>query len=166
MIGKITFPRVIAAAVGLALVLFAIGWMSREDPSQKPYLQFTGGGFILNYRLAEAFYGFSVQVQKPLRTGSIIEAEFEDPQGGPPLVVSERVNARTTRYGMRSPGVKGVEAGRPYKVVVSLYDYRGETLIERHEREYSSRIASSTLPEKALTVGPGYHRNREGREAE
>jgi len=164
MFTQVTFPRIVAAAVGLALLLFAIGWVTREDPAQKPYLAFTGGGFVFNFRLAEAFYGFTVQVQKPLQTGSIIEAEFENPEGGAPIVVSERVNARTTRYGLRSPGVRGVEAGKPYKVVVSLYDYRHEDLLERHEREYSSKIASTVLPEKALTTGPGYHRNPDAEE--
>ncbi len=60
--------------VTFALLLAACG----ED-ANAPYLSFAGGGFIFNYRNAEAFYGF---VAKPLRTlpeGGVIEAQFEVP---------------------------------------------------------------------------------------
>ena len=53
-----------------------------EDPD-KPFLEFAGGGFIYNYRLATADYGFVVRVVKKLPTDTIIEAELEDPAGGP-----------------------------------------------------------------------------------
>ena len=161
MLRQLSFERIVIAAVAFAVVLFALGWLSREDPADKPYLEFLGGGFVFNYRVGEAFYGFTVKVQKPLKVGSIIEAEFEDPAGGVPHVVSKRVHARTTRYSLRSPRVTGVEADKPYKVLVRLYDFRHEEVIEQHERQYSSRIASDIVPEKPLTVGPGYHRNPE-----
>ncbi len=149
--------RVVAAAVGLVAVLFAIGFAFREDPAEKPFLNFAGGGFIFNYRVAEVFYGFTVYVTKPLQSGSIIEAEFENPRDGSPMVVSTRVNPRTTKYALHSPNVRGVKAGKPYKVVVSLYDFRHEKLIERHEKTYASQISDEIVPERPLTIGPGYH---------
>lgn len=153
--------NIFAAAMALVAVLFAVGWLTREDPSDKPYLQITGGGFMFNYRNAEVTYGFTAQVMKPIPSGSIIEARFEDPAGGPPLTASERVSARTTRYALRSPPVRGVEAGKPYHVAISIYDRRRETLIWETERSYASQISDRVMPDKPLTVGPGYHRNPE-----
>lgn len=155
---KLVTPfRVVAAAVGLVVVLLGVGLAFREDPAEKPFLNFAGGGFIFNYRVAEVFYGFTVHVTKPLQSGSIIEAEFENPKDGSRIVVSTRVNPRTTRYSLHTPSVRGVKAGKPYKVVVSLYDFRHQTLIERHEKTYASQISDDIVPERPLTIGPGYH---------
>jgi hypothetical protein len=153
------FEVLASVIVALAIGLFAVGWLTREDPAEKPFLNILGGGFIFNYRVADAYYGFTAQVQKPLTSGSIIEAEFENPQGGDPFVVSVRTNARTTRYALRSPNLRGVKAGQPYRVAIRVYDFRHEQLIESHERTYTSQLSSEIVPEKPLTVGPGYHRN-------
>jgi hypothetical protein len=158
MLRRISFVHVVGAAVLAVAALFALGWASRKDPAEKPYLAIAGGGFIFNYRVADVFYGFTAYVQKPLEVGSIIEAEFEDPGGGPPITTSTRVNARTTKYSLRTPTVRGVEAGKPYKVTIRLYDYRHETLIETHEKTYVSKIADTIVPDRPLTIGPGYHR--------
>jgi hypothetical protein len=154
-----TVKRVLAVLMLLALMLFAIGWLSREDPSKKPYLEILGGGFIFNYRVPEVYYGFTAMVEKPLAVGSIVEVTFENPAGGDPLVVSQRVNARTPRYAFRSPPVHGVVAQKPYHVTIRIYDRQRKELIWTMERDYKSVISDKVMPEKPLTVGPGYHRN-------
>lgn len=103
-----SFRNIIIAALALCAVLFVVGWFTREDPADAPYLKILGGGFMFNYREAEIFYGFTAQVVRPLASGSIIEATFEDPAGGAPLVVSERVSTMTDRYALRTPPVRGV----------------------------------------------------------
>lgn len=157
MFRRINALHVLAATVLLLAVLLGLGLATREDPAKRPYLDFAGGGFIFNYRVAEVFYGFNLVVTKPLEAGSIIEAEFEDPGGGPSHLVSTRVNPRTTKYTLRSPSVRGVEAGKPYAVTVSLWDWRHEKLIERHQKSYVSQTSDIVVPETPLTVGPGYH---------
>ena len=143
----------------LAAVLFAAGWLTRENPAEKPYLAILGGGFIFNYRVAEAFYGFTAQLQKPVKAGSTIEAEFENPAGGPPIREEARIRMPATRYSLRSPPLTGIKAGKPYRVVIRLYDYTGKKLIEEQERFYTSRLDSKFVPEQPLTVGPGYDLN-------
>jgi hypothetical protein len=154
-----TARRVLTALVAMALMLFAIGWFSREDPSKKPYLEILGGGFFFNYRVPEVYYGFTAMVEKPLSVGSIVEVTFENPAGGEPLVVSKRVNARTNRYAFRSPPVHGVVAQKPYHVTIRIYDRQRKELIWTAERDYHSVISDEVMPEKPLTVGPGYHPN-------
>ncbi|MBN8245287.1 hypothetical protein JF546_19905 [Nitratireductor aquimarinus] len=156
-----SFRNIIIAALALCAVLFAVGWFTREDPADAPYLKILGGGFMFNYREAEIFYGFTAQVVRPLASGSIIEATFEDPAGGAPLVVSERVSTMTDRYALRTPPVRGVEAKKPYRVEIRVYDRTKTTLLWQEEHSYTSQIADTVVPEKPLTIGPGYHRNPE-----
>ena len=58
-----------------------------DDPDT-PYLEFTGGGFIFNYRIGEAFYGFVVKPRREIPENTEIVAEFEDPAGGDPIIVT------------------------------------------------------------------------------
>lgn len=153
------FEKVVAAAIGFVVVLLAIGWAFREDPAEKPYLGIAGGGFIFNYRVADVFYGFTAYVLKPLPVGSWLIAEFEDPQGGPPLTVETRLHARSSKYGVRSPSVRGVKAGKPYHVSIRLYDRTRARLLWSGGKDFVSQIDDSVVPAIPLTIGPGYHRN-------
>lgn len=148
---------VVAAAIAAVAVLFAIGWATREDRSDSPYLHISGGGFIFNYRNAEAYYGFTAEVARPVENGAILEASFDDPAGGPPIVVRERLTTMTRRYAVRTPPLRGIEAGKPYKVSIKVYDRQGQSLIWQTERSYVSQVGDEVLPEAPLTVGPGYH---------
>ncbi|TDH39351.1 hypothetical protein E2A64_00055 [Pseudohoeflea suaedae] len=148
--------------IGIGMVLvaalaFAMGWATRDDPTKKPAIIIAGGGFIYNYRVAEVFYGFTAMVVRPVSNGSLLVAEFEDPGGGPPLVVEKRVTARTSRYGMRSPPVHGVVAHQPYHVSITLYDRTRTEVLFSAEKSYAARMSDDVVPDQPLTVGPGYH---------
>lgn len=151
--------RLVAATIVVLAVLFAVGWATRQDPADKPVLDILGGGFIFNYRIADIHYGFTAVVQRPLESGSIIEARFENPAGGEELVVRERVSPMTDRYTFRSPPVRGVEAGRPYRVAIRVLDRRETAELWSTAREFTSQISDSNMPEKPLTIGPGYAKN-------
>lgn len=129
-----------------------------DDPGT-PYLEFTGGGFIFNYRIGEALYGFVVKPRREIPEGTEIIAEFEDPAGGDPIIVTALAKPSQLQYMFRTPGVQGVVKDRPYKVSVSLKEPgTGETLAV-YSKEFKSSMDQSDLPGVALTVGPGYHPN-------
>jgi hypothetical protein len=155
----VTLPRLVAATLALVAVLFALGWLTREDPSNKPYLTILGGGFVANYRIAEMHYGFTAAVTRPLPTGSVIEVLFENPSGGPPLATRQRVGSDTDRYTFHSPPVTGVEAGRRYAIDIHVYEREGDRELWRDRIAYASQVSSGTMPDRPLTVGPGYARN-------
>ena len=147
-------------ATALSLAFFLALAACGDDPS-RPAVVIEGGGFIFNYRIAEVFYGVSVRPQRKLEPGSTIEAEFEDPAGGPPIRVEEKVTGQRLSYALRTPPVEGVRAGRDYHVIVRLKAPDG------HELASTSRTLRSDLdqemnPPAPLTVGPGYTPN-EGR---
>lgn len=161
MFSVVTPLRATMAAAALVALLFAAGWLTRQDPDERPYLDILGGGFVFNYRVADNFYGFTAIVRRPLESGSIIEAEFEDPAGGDPIMVRERVSPMTDRYAMRTPALHGIEANKPYRVTIRVLDRLETKEIWSATRSYSSQIGQERTPEKALTVGPGYHLNPE-----
>lgn len=154
-----SLKRVIAAGIMLAIVLFGLGWASRENPAEKPLLQIQGGGFIFNYRVSDVFYGFTAIVNKPLAIGSIVEATFDNPANGAPIVISKRVDARSNRYTFRTPPLRGVVAHTPYHVTIRVYDRQKKDMIWKTERDYRSEISDTVVPDRPLTIGPGYTLN-------
>ena len=142
----------------LALLVFALFLVGCSEDPNAPYLSFAGGGFVFNYRNAEAFYGF---VAKPLRTlpeGGKIEAQFEVPGSAEPAIVSEKVVKGQVQYNFKTPNLKGIQAKRDYKAVMRLIDAEGKE-VARYERNFQTDIDQSTLPDQPLVVGPGYQLN-------
>ena len=156
----VSLKGVMLVAVMLLVPLFALGWLTREDPADKPYLRIVGGGFIFNYRVADVFYGFTAVVQKPLPTGTIVEAAFEDPAGGEPHTVRQRIGGvEMGKFAMRSPPVRGVEAGKPYNVAIRVFDRDERHLLWQDDMQFTSQISDAVVPDVPLTVGPGYAKN-------
>lgn len=156
----LSFRGMVTAACLLLVPLFAIGWLTREDPAETPYLRILGGGFVFNYRVSDVYYGFTAVVQRPLPTGSVVEVEFEDPAGGPPHQVRQRIGgADMTRFSLRSPPVHGVEAGKPYEVSIRVLDREEENVLWTHAVDVRSQIGDDVVPDAPLVVGPGYHKN-------
>jgi hypothetical protein len=121
-----------------------------------PYLEFLGGGFVMNYRLAEAEYGFVVKRLRRIPDGTIVEARLEDPAGGAPFVLRETASWDRLEYVFRSPAVRGVRAGRDYRVEVRLIDPADGRVLATYARSFRSEVDQSVLPERPPVVGPGH----------
>jgi hypothetical protein len=139
----------------IALSLAACG----ED-TNSPYLEFAGGGFVFNYRNAEAFYGFVVRPVRTLPEGGVIEARFDMPRGAEPFVASEKVVPGQLQYSFKTPFLTGIEKDHEYKVVMRVIDPSGKEL-GRYERNFHTDVDQASLPSKPLVVGPGYQQNPE-----
>lgn len=143
--------------IWLIVVLFAVAGC-KEDQNA-PYLEFAGGGFIFNYRTAEAFYGFVAKPVRSLPEGAVIEAQFEVPNSATPYVVTEIVKPGMLQFSFRTPDLKGVEKGHPYKAVMRLLASPSGPEIARYERAFHTDVEQASLPDKPLVVGPGYQTN-------
>jgi hypothetical protein len=135
------------------LVLAAVSACTGE----RDYLEAGGGGFIFNYRNAVATYGMIVFPRKDPPAGATIEASFENPAGGAPIVVSRPARGGG-RIDFQTPPLTGVEKDKPYLVVVVLKGAGGEEL-QRIEKIFVSELDQSVLPERPLAIGPGYQQN-------
>lgn len=129
------------------------------DDGDKPYVEFIGGGFIFNYRLAQADYGFVAKPVRRIPDGTILEAVFENPGGGAPLVVRDIARWGRLQYVFRTPPVQGVKANHDYKVELRLLDPRDSHLLASYTRSFHAELDQSILPEVAPVVGPGYQRS-------
>ena len=144
---------VIIAAMGLYLA-------ACDDASKdEPYLEFVGGGFIFNYNVAEAYYGFVARARKKIPPGTVLEAEFENPSGGSPFVVRQEARAGQIDYTFRSPSLQGVKAEVDYRVELRLVDPANRQIMARYSRAYQSSEDQDILPSKPLTAGPSYAPN-------
>jgi hypothetical protein len=147
-----------AGLVGLCALLYGLLVLIREDPADRPHMSVLGASFIFNYRVADVYMGFTAVPMRPVPVGSVLEATFTDPASGQPLVVRERVGGPDRRIAMRSPSVRGVAADTPYPVTLRLLERETEAEIWSHEFAIVSGVSDETVPDRPLTVGPGYQR--------
>ncbi len=146
-----------AAIRALAMILCALlAACSDDEAEDDPYLEFAGGGFVFNYRLATAEYGFIARVTREITPGTIIEAEFENPSGGAPFVIRQSAVEGVPSYVFRTPPVQGVEAMRDYLVELRLLESGSGQVIAEYSRTFRSDIGQDVLPKSPTVVGPGY----------
>jgi len=145
----------------LAALAAAIFLAACADESQKPYLRLAGGGFIFNYRISEMHYGVVLAPERKLPEGARIEASFENPAGGEPIVFSESVQGDEKKFVFDTPPLSGTKKDTPYRVTIRVTGPDGAEL-QRIEKDFSSSVDQSKMPDRPLTVGPGYTPNVTG----
>lgn len=150
----------VAAAAALALLVGIGLWLSPLGGrgGDGPPLSLEGGGFVFNYRIAEVTYGLVARLEREVPAGTRVVASFENPAGGPPLVVEQTTRPGLAKLMLRSPPVAGVVKDRPYQVVVRLLDPASGEELGRLETSMRSNVDQSVMPERPLTIGPGYQR--------
>ncbi|MGE0845468.1 MAG: hypothetical protein AB7L41_04310 [Flavobacteriaceae bacterium] len=144
----------IAALLALALAAALAGC----GDSGRDYMKVAGGGVVFNYRVAEATYGVTLTPQREIPKGARLLASFDDPAGGPRLETAQTIVPGRPRYSVTSPPVKGIRKGDTYRIAIRLQDAAGRQLGE-WSAEVHADLDQSVLPDKALTVGPGYTPN-------
>lgn len=142
-----------ALAVIAALI---VGGCSGDDGE---YIRVGGGGFVFNYRIAEATAGIIAEPRRELPDGATIEVTFENPRGGEPIRIAKASTSGRKRYAFVTPPLVGIEAGRDYRVAVRVLDASGNAL-QTIERSIRSELDQAVLPDAPLTMGPGYASTR------
>ena len=122
------------------------------------YLKLAGRIFEFNYRLSIATYVVNYAVVAPIPKGSKTVTEFEDPRGGPPLVVTAEVFPFWEKVVLTSPPVHCIHKDQTYAVKVKLLGPDG-ALLQQLETSITSTLDQSVLPENAPVVGPAYDMN-------
>jgi hypothetical protein len=132
--------------------LLMSGLLAACGAESGPWLAFNGGGFVVNYSggqysagRAGAYYGCNVKALRHLPAGTVIEARFEDPAGGPAFVDSKVVDAEQPAYAFRSPYVTGIVADHPYHVEVRVLEAGSHKLLGSYAHSFSSGIDDAWL---------------------
>ena len=123
-------------------------------------LQLTGKMFIFNYRLAYATYMVTLTKTEPVPQGSTITAEFENPAGGAPLLLTRKLFPKLDKVVLESPDVTCVRRAKPYRVAIRVEGPDG-ALLQSLETSVISNLDQDIMPAKALVVGPAYDKNPE-----
>lgn len=142
----------------LASLLAAMMLSSCQREGKDSIAEVSGRLFVFNYRVATATYLVTLKRIAPVAEHSAIEAEFENPRGGPPLSLEKQIFPAADRIVLESPHVQCVRKDQPYAVTIRLKGPDGAVL-QTIETSVTSDTDQSILPRKPLVVGPGYARN-------
>ncbi|EJC78704.1 hypothetical protein Rleg4DRAFT_0272 [Rhizobium leguminosarum bv. trifolii WSM2297] len=123
-------------------------------------VEVTGHLFVFNYRVASATYLLTLKKTGPIPDGSVIIAEFENPEGGDPLVLNQKIYPIDDKIALQSEKLHCVRKDRPYSVSVRLVDKDGKVLQEL-KTQFRSDLDQTVLPSKPLVVGALYDKNPE-----
>lgn len=147
----------LVAAWGLALLTLAA---CRDSSSEGALFAFDGKLFVFNYRVATATYLVNLKPLQPVGDGQTVVASFEDPAGGQPIVVRQRIWPRLAKTTIESPPLRCVAKDRPYQVSIRIEDASGQAL-QTLDTTITSTLDQSILPDRPLVVGPVYTPNPE-----
>lgn len=151
---------------GVSLLLFGLLCLGAcRDAGEGDYVNVSGKIFVFNYRIAEATYLLTLAKLRPLPDGSMLQTTFENPAGGDPMIVRQKIWPTMEKITIESPPVKCVKANREYKVSMRLEDANGK-LLQTIERKMISDTDQSVMPDKPLVVGPFYDANPDKGSAE
>lgn len=140
-----------AAIAGLALA----GCQRNDDDGPT---KLSGRLFVFNYRVASASYMITLKKIAPIPDGTTAVAEFENPAGGDPLVIRQKIFSFWDQITLESPDLHCVRKDRPYSVSIKLVD-ASDKPIQTIKTEVKSDLDQTVLPTKPLTVGPAYTAN-------
>ena len=132
----------------------------RDTGGEGEYFEVTGKLFVFNYRVARATYLVVLMPLQPMREGETAVATFENPAGGEPIVVRQRIWPKLEKTTIESPPLRCIVEHKPYAVTIRIEGADGK-VIQTIETTMASSQDQDVLPDKPLVVGPFYTPNPE-----
>lgn len=141
----------------LLLAMLALG-ACRDTGEEGEYFEIAGKLFVFNYRVATATYLVNLRPLQPMREGETAVASFEDPAGGEPIVVRQKIWPKLEKTTIESPPLRCVVKDRPYQVSIRIEGADGRVM-QTIETTMTSSEDQSLLPDRPLVLGPAYTPN-------
>jgi hypothetical protein len=132
----------------------------RDTGGEGEYFEIKGKLFVFNYRLARATYYVVLTPLKPMREGETAVATFENPAGGEPIIVRQKIWPKQDKTSIESPPLRCIVKDKPYAVTIRIEGADGK-VIQTIETTMASSQDQDVLPDKPLVVGPHYTPNPE-----
>ncbi len=144
----------------LALALTALLGVAacRESGGEGEFFAVSGKLFVFNYRVATATYLVTLNPLQPMREGQTAVATFQDPAGGAPIVVRQKIWPRLDKTTLESPPLRCVVKDKPYSVSIAIEEADG-SVVQKLETTITSNLDQTVLPDRPLVVGPIYTPN-------
>lgn len=143
----------------LTVIALALTVAGCNESDTKPYLKFAGGGFIFNYRVGQAFYGFVAKPLKAIPKGAVLEARFEVPGSDRPYIQRQPAQDGMLRYSFRTPPLHGIVKNHKYRAELRILAPDGGKVLAGYTQTYYTNVDQRSLPDKPLVLGPGYTPN-------
>ncbi len=130
----------------------------RESGSESAPFELRGRLVVFNYRVAQATFLINIGPLRPVEEGLTAVAEFENPAGGVPIVVRQKIWPRADKTTIESPPLTCIAKDRPYAVTIRI-DAADGTVRQTIETTMTSSQDQDVLPVKPLVIGPLYTPN-------
>lgn len=149
-----TVSRITPLAMALLLALSGCQRQAENTPTE-----LSGRFVVFNYRVSQASFLVTLRKTAPIADGTMAIAEFDNPMGGDPIVVKEKIFAFWDKISLQTPALHCVQKDHPYAVAVRLEDAGGKTIQSLKTEVKSDMDQSAVLAAKPLVVGPLYTEN-------
>jgi hypothetical protein len=146
------------AAVGASALAAVIVLGACRDTGEGALYEVSGRLFEFNYRLAQATYVVTLNPLRPVGEGNVAVVDFENPAGGAPLVVEQKIWPKLPHVTLTSPPLTCVVKDRPYSVAIHIKNKDGAVLQELKTTLVSSQDQTD-LPDAPLVLGTVYELN-------
>ena len=144
-------------ALGAALIA-AIVLGACRDTGQDQLFAISGKLFEFNYRLAIATYVITLKPLRPMVDGQVAVVSFQNPAGGDPLIVNQKIWPKLPHITLTSPPLSCVVKDKPYSVSIRIKDASG-ALLQSIDTTMTSSEDQTMLPDRPLVIGPVYQLN-------
>jgi hypothetical protein len=146
------------ALLSLALAAMAGVAGCRDTGAEGEYFEVSGKLFVFNYRVATATYLVTLNPLQPMQEGQTAVATFQDPAGGEPIVVRQKIWPKLDKTTIESPPLRCVAKDKPYSVSIAIEE-EGGNVVQKLDTTITSNLDQSVLPDRPLVVGPIYTPN-------
>ncbi|RWO60231.1 hypothetical protein [Mesorhizobium sp.] len=122
--------------------------------------EISGRLVVFNYRLARATFVVTLRPLQPLGEGQAAVASFQNPAGGEPLIVEQKVWPKLGKVSLESPALSCIVKDKPYAISISIKDANG-AILQKIETTLMSTQDQSVLPDRPLVIDQLYTPNPE-----
>jgi hypothetical protein len=151
--------RSLLAMAGALLAAAALG-ACRDEGGNGEYFALSGKLFEFNYRLAAATYVVTLNPLQPMDGTQTAVGTFENPAGGEPIVVRQKIWPKLQHITIESPPLTCVVKDKPYSVSIAIEGADG-SVVQKLDTTITSSLDQSILPDRPLVVGPVYELNKD-----
>jgi hypothetical protein len=151
------FERARFIAAPLLFAMLALG-ACRDTGGEGEYFEIAGKLFVFNYRVATATYLVNLKPLQPVGEGETAVATFENPAGGEPIVVRQKIWPKLEKTTIESPPLRCIVKDKPYAVSIDIEGPDG-AVMQTMKTTLVSSEDQKLLPDRPLVVGPAYTPN-------
>ena len=156
MLKRFSRSIVVGAALIAAAALGACRDTGKE--SEGKLFEISGKIFVFNYRLARATYVVTLRPLQPMGEGQVAVASFQNPAGGAPIVIEQKVWPKLDKVTLESPALTCIVKNKPYAIAISIKGADGAVL-QKIDTTLMSTQDQSILPDRPLVIDQLYTAN-------